>query len=969
MKDILKIIKLPINRLDMKWVKYILLVLFIKFLTIDAFPQCVGETTLISQLPINKGCSGGPGGTMNWQGTVGGTIHPEVVSNTNEVTWTSAGTFTLYRTSPCETLYATYTISAAPIAPSTNQLSYTNNCGQATLSYSGSVYHTYWQTYAEGTDLTYRHTRSVSSSGTYYARIKGTNGCWSSAVPKTVTMPPSFNEGSLTQTYNIEGCESDPFPNTITASAAIGTGIEYQWYRGSSPIVGATSQNLDLDTYGSNGTIKRKVRDNCNDWTESDGYVQILSATLNPGSISTNATHYCYGVGVSVGGDPAGISGYPVNSTITYGWQLKRDDNVSITLEYQPSFTTLDIPASKLSPGRSYTITRIAYLTGACTSTKSVSTTFNVRDEVPVGSISEASGCGSVVLNHSGTGTIYWQANGDVSSKYEGESGSKTVYSTGGYWYRVKDANGCWSSPVQYNVSSIPSTPVAGNLTIGDNVTTERSFYVSVDKYLYLSGENGTIDSYKFRENGGPIQSTSNSHIQFSNPTSSSIEREYWAVVQKNGCTENSNSVIITIEPLPAPTETVCVGEKVNYYLGSRYNCGTGSAVEIVSSTGGYGGNISDISGENFSVTWTSPGIYSFKRDVPYEIGCPPYDVRGTNYIQVFANPQSIPPTPEIISTCGTSIVLGYSGAPPAGEVWVWNAENTNDFESTIDATITVNAPNGYYLVARSADGGNCMGNQGQLKTIDYKDFSISSLPIIDMQCGAANQSVFLSTDDETDRWYLTETSTVPLAGSNVVETDLTYKTLFVERNEGICSFRSAYVIDATAGLKCSEYLNSVKTFRPQEAINSITVSTSSIDNIGYFDGIGRGAQNISIGASRDGNDIVQPIIYDLDGRESTKFLPFVSEENVEQFKYNTVSSSGNYEGSKQHLFYNEVNSEVTRDSKPYAVTVFEPSPLNRVLEQGSPGEAWQPGGGATVRYEYLTNELGDKVNNWEINT
>ncbi|MBC8110622.1 MAG: hypothetical protein H7Y04_06135, partial [Verrucomicrobia bacterium] len=65
----------------------------------------------------------------------------------------------------------------------------------------------------------------------------------------------------------------------------------------------------------------------------------------------------------------------------------------------------------------------------------------------------------------------------------------------------------------------------------------------------------------------------------------------------------------------------------------------------------------------------------------------------------------------------------------------------------------------------------------------------------------------------------------------------------------------------------------------------------------------------------------------------------------------------------------------IARDLKPFSQTVFEASPLNRVLEQGAPGTAWQPLNqsgnslGKTVKMIQRTNALpGENIRLWTYN-
>jgi RHS repeat-associated protein len=118
--------------------------------------------------------------------------------------------------------------------------------------------------------------------------------------------------------------------------------------------------------------------------------------------------------------------------------------------------------------------------------------------------------------------------------------------------------------------------------------------------------------------------------------------------------------------------------------------------------------------------------------------------------------------------------------------------------------------------------------------------------------------------------------------------------------------------------------------------------------SIQFFDGLGRPDQTIGIQASPNKRDMVQPIVYDQFSREAEKYLPYVSQGANGWFKSDPVGKeSQNYLSSPQSWFY-QSSSNVAIDNEPYAKTVFEPSPLNRILKQGLPGLSWQPDSDST---------------------
>lgn len=121
--------------------------------------------------------------------------------------------------------------------------------------------------------------------------------------------------------------------------------------------------------------------------------------------------------------------------------------------------------------------------------------------------------------------------------------------------------------------------------------------------------------------------------------------------------------------------------------------------------------------------------------------------------------------------------------------------------------------------------------------------------------------------------------------------------------------------------------LNYVKTYTitsPQEAqlslaslpLADVKVSTS------YFDGLGTLLQQVEKQMAPSGNDMVQPYVYDADGKEQYRFLPYVANDNQGTFKSNAFSVQPEFYAS----YLNGQN-----ESFFYQQTSYESSPLNRV--------------------------------------
>lgn len=139
---------------------------------------------------------------------------------------------------------------------------------------------------------------------------------------------------------------------------------------------------------------------------------------------------------------------------------------------------------------------------------------------------------------------------------------------------------------------------------------------------------------------------------------------------------------------------------------------------------------------------------------------------------------------------------------------------------------------------------------------------------------------------------------------------------------------------------------NYVKSSRPQTTTG---LSGSTQHSIQYIDGLGRLDQSIQVGASPNGFDIIQPVAYDELGRENKKYLPYAS----------TSSSNGAYTSTELSVS-NWNHHGTTERNYAFSENKFDGSPLNRVVEQGAPGQDWRLGGGHTVKMEYATNTASE---------
>ncbi|NAS31783.1 hypothetical protein GTQ40_12420 [Flavobacteriaceae bacterium R38] len=149
---------------------------------------------------------------------------------------------------------------------------------------------------------------------------------------------------------------------------------------------------------------------------------------------------------------------------------------------------------------------------------------------------------------------------------------------------------------------------------------------------------------------------------------------------------------------------------------------------------------------------------------------------------------------------------------------------------------------------------------------------------------------------------------------------------------------------------------NYVYTRTYQEATNTpydnlFSQDDRLIQQITYFDGLGRAIQQNAIGQSASKKDIVTPMEYDIFGRQVKQYLPYSTTEATGNYRVNALAEASAH--------YNTAKYDYTDNN--YSETRFENSPLNRPLQQAAPGNPWAMGSGHEIQFEYLTN-ITDEV-------
>jgi RHS repeat-associated protein len=140
------------------------------------------------------------------------------------------------------------------------------------------------------------------------------------------------------------------------------------------------------------------------------------------------------------------------------------------------------------------------------------------------------------------------------------------------------------------------------------------------------------------------------------------------------------------------------------------------------------------------------------------------------------------------------------------------------------------------------------------------------------------------------------------------------------------------------------------KTYKePTTTVLPTPTPAQALTQVSYFDGLGRGTQQVAHAQSNTGKDIVTHITYDAFGRQTKEFLPYANQ-----------NASLNYNASAESDITNFYSSYNGGTQFPYSEKQFEVSPLNRVLKQAAPGDAWSLGSGKEIKFDYQTNTAND---------
>ena len=142
---------------------------------------------------------------------------------------------------------------------------------------------------------------------------------------------------------------------------------------------------------------------------------------------------------------------------------------------------------------------------------------------------------------------------------------------------------------------------------------------------------------------------------------------------------------------------------------------------------------------------------------------------------------------------------------------------------------------------------------------------------------------------------------------------------------------------------------------------------------VSYADGLGRVKQVINVGQTPDQESIIKPFTYDAYGRQQFDYLPYVLQGNDGEYDpYALSAGEGFVQGNAEAFNLQHYGSQDGQFA--YSQSVFDSSPLNRIISSYAPGNAWAVTRGnkpSTQSYEvnaenevdsYLINSQGNIV-------
>lgn len=330
--------------------------------------------------------------------------------------------------------------------------------------------------------------------------------------------------------------------------------------------------------------------------------------------------------------------------------------------------------------------------------------------------------------------------------------------------------------------------------------------------------------------------------------------------------------------------------------------------------------------------------------------------------------------------------------APGANEVYYWQTTPTGT-ETNVSGTAQVQTVNGtyeqyvrtYHSISGLWSNGTYVSiyvaNDPEAPVVGRTEYKLNTTTVY-LDAPAANTTHYWQTNDvETEITNSDNPRTFNVDGDNNyyirTRNNITKRWSSAIQGVAYVGLNPEFPANENYVTKTSIRTEGVKTIEQTKGLSS----NGKTMEVSYYNGLGGLKQSVAIDNSPAKGDVVQPVVYDQYGRQTIKLLPYVDSVNTNTGMprsnpaYNDiVNLNAAYQAHAQYRFYNNASDlTIANSTHPFIKTVFDNSPLNRVIEQGAPGAQWQPGN-RTVVNEITSNGTHEVIqfsveNNALVNT
>ncbi|WP_276504404.1 DUF6443 domain-containing protein [Terrimonas pollutisoli] len=761
----------------------------------------------------------------------------------------------------------------------------------------------------------------------------------------TISSPPGLSGGTISNSS--QSISYNATPAQLNASVATGGSCSgaysYQWQKAAviddpyTDIAGATGQNYQPPALTTTTYYRRKVT--C---SSSTAYTNIATITvtippLSGGNITSGNQTITYNT------IPATITASVATNgncgtSYVYQWQSSTD-NITFTDEAGAtgqnfSFSTAQTQTkyyrrrTTCSSETAYTgvvtITVAAALNGGAITSSNQTITYNTTPAIINASAASGGNCGSSYSYQwqSSTDNVNFTDIGGATAQNLSFSSAETQTK----YYRRKTTCGIETQYTGSITVTVAAQLNGGSITSANQTITYNSIPATVIASVATNGNCGTSYAYQWQ--------SSTDNITFTNISGATAQNLAFTVAQtqtkyyrrKTTCsseTQYTGTITITVAAqlnggsITSTDQSVAyngVPTVINATVASGGNCSGSYTYQWQSSTNNITySNISGATAQNLTLTAQTQTKYYRRRTICSS------ETQYTGTVQV-------------IVAFNAGCLNGSQSIQPGGAV----------------AAFTIS----------SLGGGTCQATYTYQweQSGDEMSWAVIS---------GATGSTYTPASPAKTTYYRVKISCATENGyTNPVSIKVkTAVTTIVPDGSAAGSSQTAVAMPSYAAGTDANNMNyvRVRTF-VKPAITDIATANAQTDKYDvsqateYFDGLGRSIQSVEKSATPAGNDMISTTWYDEYGRVAQKYLPYTDNLATGNFRLDPAT--------QQPVFYNSYLNNT--EGFYYSKTLYEASPLNRVLKETAPGKSWT-GNDQGVRVEQRTNRSCEDVRIWTI--